>query len=488
MHFIRASASIRQLSLLSYQASYSVARNFTIAACRADTTQPISQEITTRHDSLAPIRKRLGGANGITIETTGNKANVWLGDNELYLLEHQRTLKLPYAYLRDACLCPLCKDPHSKQRSFRTGDIPNNIRPTWVKWNGKELSIKWDNDIPGYTPDHISVWTRAYLKNPIVDTHDQNGFPKDGPLFWGQSKMNRLQHWVSFEDYVNDDHAFTASMQNLKRLGLIFVKDVPEFREMVEQIATRMGPLRNTFYGSTFDVRNVPKAKNVAYTNQFLGFHMDLMYMNEPPGYQLLHCLENSCSGGESLFGDSFRAAAKMKKYTPRQYQVLSEHRLGYEYNHEGHIYHNKRPVFEVDPETKRLLHVNYSPPFQSSIPSPAGKDHDAGFVEEIVGALKTFTTHIDSEEATFETKLAPGTCVIFDNRRIVHARRQFDASEGSRWLAGAYVDTDALLSRFAVCKRNHRETWESSKPASNKPTSSETVDLPKVWEVENDS
>jgi len=381
----------------------------------------------------------------------------------------------------------LCKDPHSKQRSFRTGDIPQDIRPSWIKWDGEELSIKWAKDIPGYSTDHVSIWSRQFLKKPIVDTHDRSRLPRDAPLLWGQSKMNWLQHWVSFEDYVNDDFAFTVAMRNLKRMGLIFVKDVPESREMVEKIATRMGPLRNTFYGSTFDVRTVPEAKNVAYTNQFLGFHMDLMYMNEPPGYQLLHCLENSCSGGESLFGDSFWAAAAMKKEAPKKYQLLSEHCLGYEYNHENHIYHNKRPVFELDPKTKELLHVNYSPPFQSPIPSPDGKDHDAGFVSELVEAVRTFTTKVDSEKATFEMKLAPGTCVIFDNRRIVHARRQFNASEGSRWLAGAYVDTDALISRFAVCRRNHPKAWGWSEFTSKKPASLDTLDLQKRWEREND-
>ncbi|KAJ5874973.1 uncharacterized protein N7529_003403 [Penicillium soppii] len=465
MNFTRASRLLRQKSTSSYRVlSYSVARNFAAAASRADVPRPL---LYKRTKSQVPARRELCTSDGVFIEPTENKENVWLGSGELYLLDNKKPIKLPLAYLRDACLCPLCKDPHSKQRTFRTGDIPQNIRPRWIKWDGKELSIKWANDIPGYSTDHTSVWTGDYLKRPIFNTHERAHSPDDGPLLWGQSRMNRLQHWVSFEDYVNDDHAFTVAMKNLKRMGLIFVKDIPESREMVEKIATRMGPLRNTFYGSTFDVRTVPQAKNVAYTNQFLGFHMDLMYMNEPPGYQLLHCLENSCSGGESLFGDSFSAAHAMKMEAPQMYQLLSEHCLGYEYNHESHVYYNKRPIFELDPVTKELLHVNYSPPFQSSIPSPDGRDHDVRFVSKLVHAIKTFTTKIDSTSATFELKLAPGTCVIFDNRRIVHARRQFNASKGSRWLAGAYVDTDALLSRFAVCKRQHPEAWRWNEATS---------------------
>ncbi|CAG7915859.1 unnamed protein product [Penicillium olsonii] len=383
---------------------------------------------------------------------------VWVERDELYLLSQQRTLKLPFAYLRDTCLCSACKDQHSKQRSFRTGDIPRNIRPRSIKWDGSQLSIKWVNDIPGYASDHTSTWSVEILHKPIADTHEKRYL--NAPLKWSKKMMDQRQHWISFDDYINEDSKFAAAMQSLRRTGLVFVDNVPESRDMVEKVATRMGPLRNTFYGSTFDVRTVPEAKNVAYTNQFLGFHMDLMYMNEPPGYQLLHCLENSCSGGESLFADTFRVANYMKKRYPEQYRLLCEQRLGYEYRHEDHIYHNKRPIFEIDPKTRELLHVNYSPPFQSAIPSPDGKDHDAQSVGRFIAAIDLFTKLLNSKNGMFEFKLKPGVCVIFDNRRLVHARRQFNASEGSRWLAGAYVDTDALLSCFAVSQRNHPRTW----------------------------
>lgn len=454
------SAPFWRLSSSSRILSYSVARrNFIASARQADkpTLVPRSLEFTEKSPIYQDGQSSKPKLFQISLESVGN---AHLAQDELYLLSKTRNLKLPYAYLRDTCLCPLCKDPHSKQRSFRTGDIPKDIHPRWIRWDGEHLSIKWANDIPGYGSDHESIWRHDFLKNPIVDTHDQRPLSGKAPTKWSRQTMSENQHWISFDDYISHDAKFAAAMQSLKRMGLIFVEDIPQSREMVEKIATRMGPLRNTFYGSTFDVRTVPEAKNVAYTNQFLGFHMDLMYMNEPPGYQLLHCLENSCSGGESLFADAFRAAALMKAEHPEEYQLLCDQRLGYEYKHDDHIYHNKRPVFEIDPRTNDLLHVNYSPPFQSAIPSPDGKDHDPKFVGEMQAAINLFTKQLDSKNAIFELKLKPGVCVIFDNRRVVHARRQFNASEGSRWLAGAYVDTDALLSCFAVSKRNHPQAW----------------------------
>lgn len=375
------------------------------------------------------------------------------------------SISLNYTYLRDLCKCPQCVDRYSKQRNIRTNDIPTDIRPRHIKWDGEHLEIQWATDIPGASPDHISRWHHSYLQKPTLNTHDlHNALNK--PVTWDRKNMEKHQHWVSYEDYMTNDAKFAASMRNLQYAGLVFVKDIPDSREEVEKIATRIGPLRNTFYGMTWDVRTVPEATNVAYTNQFLGYHMDLMYMNEPPGYQFLHCLENSCDGGESLFADAFRAASKMRRSHPKEFKELTERKMGYEYVHDDQIYYNERPVFELDESSKHLRHVNYSPPFQSAIPI-RGKLR----FQPLKEALDVFTQMLESNEMTFDLKLNPGECVIFDNRRIVHARRHFNTSTGSRWLAGAYVDTDAVLSRFNVTSKKQPDAWWGAGPTKHNPS-----------------
>lgn len=379
----------------------------------------------------------------------------------------ERPFYLPYYYLRDLCKCPQCVDPHSNQRSFRTHDIHTSIHPRRVTWDGQDLEIQWNNDIVGYDREHTSRWPYHYLRDPINNTHDTT-HPNMKPFLWNAADMEKYQHWISYEDYMHSDKKFTRAMKSLASLGLIFVKDIPSSREMVEKIATRMGPLRNSFYGSTWDVRTVPEAKNVAYTNQHLGFHMDLLYMNEPPAYQLLHCLENSCEGGESLFADAFNVADRMKKTFYQDYKVLIMKKLGYEYVHEDSIYHNTWPVFERDPITKNLRNVNYSPPFQSAIPTserPDGSGQTLEGYRSFKRAMTRFTRDLESKESVFQLKLNPGECVIFANRRVVHARNKFNTTNGSRWLAGAYVDEDAMLSRFAVCRKNDLEAWMQSDP-----------------------
>jgi hypothetical protein len=49
------------------------------------------------------------------------------------------------------------------------------------------------------------------------------------------------------------------------------------------------------------------------------------------------------------------------------------------------------------------------------------------------------------------------GECVIFNNRRVLHGRKAFDAEGGERWLKGAYVDTDVLMSRWRVLNEKYK-------------------------------
>ncbi|KAJ5233107.1 hypothetical protein N7468_006063 [Penicillium chermesinum] len=364
-------------------------------------------------------------SHGIEVDFHGNNGFLTVHPNALHLKFRHGERPLSYFFLRDLCQCRVCKDPHSKQRNFRTSDIPLDIKPQKVEFNGKIVRLKWADD-------HVSEWGLSYLIRHMPKSNPPIRYK---PYTWNAERMKEIQHWVSFDDYISDDKKFATAMKNLHFLGLIFVKDIPDSREMVEKIATRMGPVRDSFYGKTWDVRTVPEAKNVAYTSQFLGFHMDLMYMNEPPGYQLLHCLENSCDGGESLFTDTFFAARRFKD-TPELYQALLDLKLSYEYDHDNHKYYQTRP---------------------GPLPTNPGKKWGLR-----MKALKQFEEFMAEETAMFELKLNPGECVIFNNRRIAHARRQFNTATGSRWLAGAYVDTDAVRSCIAVSQAHHGDVWKS--------------------------
>ncbi|PYH47993.1 putative Gamma-butyrobetaine hydroxylase subfamily [Aspergillus saccharolyticus JOP 1030-1] len=414
-----------------------------------------------------PNDPRLLGDARIPIEIKSDDIQyIRVDEDRLIIKQHGRkAFTVLYHTLRDACRCTTCVDSSTKQRNFRTTDIPLDIKPQSIRVLGKLVTIYWD-ETAERGGIHKSSYTINLMKNGVLGPLLQSAASvRRWRHLWNRKEIEKIVHWIDYRDYMQEGEEFARALQSLAETGLIFVKNIPESRSEVEKLATRLGPLRNTFYGPTWDVRNKPNAENVAYTNQFLNFHMDLMYMNEPPGYQLLHCLKNSCDGGESLFADTFHVARSMYKSKRPLWKALTKMHLTYEYNHENHFYTNTWPVFQLEqpppPEgvMRRVTRVHYSPPFQGRVTDRYADPQEWALATR---ALKYFAQKLEDPRNAFELKLDPGQCVIFENTRVVHARRAFNTNQGDRWLAGAYVDEDAVLSRIRTAARSqaHRGLW----------------------------
>lgn len=120
---------------------------------------------------------------------------------------------------------------------------------------------------------------------------------------------------------------------------------------------------------------------------------------------------------------------------------------------------------------------VNWSPPFQapflvntgSGVSSPTSpyypqeQDDDIAAFRTYIEAIRYLKNKLEGDHAVFEKKLEPGTAVIFNNRRIVHARRAFQNQGGERWLRGAYFDTDVFRSRLRVLEEEQRPEQKPS-------------------------
>ncbi|KAH9217177.1 hypothetical protein DL95DRAFT_386638 [Leptodontidium sp. 2 PMI_412] len=360
-------------------------------------------------------------------------------------------------FLRDSCTCPKCIDPSSTQKQFQTSDIPATIRADSVKVqkNG-DVTITWENDIPAFGPDHISNFPAKFFEivGTVKGKLKDRSFNSRKSRLWDSSRISQELQFVNFDDYMTDDKHLYRALKNLNVYGLLLLRNVPESEASVAQIAGRIGTIRDTFYGRTWDVKSVPKAKNVAYTHQFLGLHMDLQYMSDPPGFQLLHCLKNTCKGGASLFSDSFFAADHLSE---RDATTLSTINLAYHYRNAGEHYYYERPVIEYSGHHVQTTHgkkpaikfVNYSPPFQATI--PITKPNQGFAFPKLARALRIFAERVESPRNLYEYRLKEGECVMFNNRRVLHGRREFEPGNGERWLKGTYIDTDVFNSKWRI-------------------------------------
>jgi gamma-butyrobetaine dioxygenase len=479
-----------------------------VLAARSFSTSPTKSQEANKYDSLAPwLRQKLQShevkknpieffdeGHGVEDELDWDISRPWpfrqvaapvkVGSDGLSWLP---------LFLRDSCPCPLCVDPSSKQKNFQTTDIPTRIdvASSRVLKNG-DTQIRWRNDLPGFV-NHVSVFPESFFK-----LHSsQSEFNMDRslnmlPRLWDRKRITNEFEYIDYEDYMTEDKHLHRALLNLVKNGLLLLRNVPESEKSVENIALRIGNIRDTFYGRTWDVKSVPQAKNVAYTQKYLGLHMDLLYMANPPGIQFLHCIKNTCAGGSSLFSDSFQAAASLD---PTDFTTLSRNEVQYQYRNAGEHYFFSHPVIEhtghirgqtgqntlpeqvdcdeLGPEDsklgleaqwrarnlQRILHVNYSPPFQANFMPWIDSGNELDFVAftRLKRALYRFAQRVEHPTSLYEYRLQEGECVIFNNRRVLHGRRQFDAGAGERWLKGAYVDTDVFMSRWRVLDEKFR-------------------------------
>ena len=221
--------------------------------------------------------------------------------------------------VRDSCCCRLCVDPSSQQKLFQTADVPTSIAGRIDNEHGEAnrasttgtdddkrvvATVSWVNDVPAYPAEHRTELTAEMLASMAVlssssSSHSTKsptvrapGKAKDSRIPWTAADMARAVQWFDYDTYIRSDETLFAILEALRVYGLAFIRGVPDsvLKEgeqpgeavTVESIAERIGSLRNSFYGRSWDVRSVPGATNVAYTHHYLGLHMDLLYVTQP--------------------------------------------------------------------------------------------------------------------------------------------------------------------------------------------------------------
>jgi gamma-butyrobetaine dioxygenase len=200
-------------------------------------------------------------------------------------------------------------------------------------------------------------------------------------------------------------------------------------------------------------------------------------YLEHPPRFQVLHCLRNRVKGGKSLFVDALHAAYSL---SVEDIEVLASTPVAFHYENEKHHLYGAHPTLELaeaSPYTSMtttnvieegsslgsassalnalngriITHVNYSPPFQAPLPPNTPPS--------FFGAFARFEALLRQPAARFEYRLQEGDAVLFDNRRMFHARGPYDAQqEGAavhdRWLKGGYFEADEVMDKRRMLMR----------------------------------
>ncbi|KAG5731565.1 hypothetical protein E4T56_gene5462 [Termitomyces sp. T112] len=329
----------------------------------------------------------------------------------------------------------------------------SNVKPIegGVRILDDGIAIEWTDGHKSHF--HISFLERYSSRENLVAFHKQVAKKP-----WNNRTITQTRDLSILYESLQTSEGMLAALEQICRYGLLFVKDVPHIETSDEKcelstLADMFGHIRTTFYGRLWDVRNVRNSKNVAYTNLALGLHMDLLYLEHPPRYQILHCLRNRVQGGQSLFVDAIHCATLLQKTHPSDFDILATTPVAFHYVNDGHHLHREHPTIELaDPASGSppgmISHINYSPGAQAPLPLSTP--------DAFYPALKHFTEILNNPSNVHRYTLQEGDAVIFDNRRILHARTAFfngrdKEGETDRWLKGCYLEADDLLDRKRV-------------------------------------
>ncbi|MEM7489023.1 MAG: TauD/TfdA family dioxygenase [Pseudomonadota bacterium] len=237
------------------------------------------------------------------------------------------------------------------------------------------------------------------------------------------------------------DDGLRAWLRDTKADGLTVVTGLAGVGAGVA-LAERIGFLRRTNFGTTFEVVSKPDPNNSAYTADALPLHTDLPNQEVPPGYQFLHCIENGAEGGGSLFADGVALAEVLRAEDPDAFALLSAVAIPFRFHDAAVDIRTRRPVITLDHDD-RVVELRWNAHIADVFDMPADT------LPAYYRAYRAYMALTRDPRFVLETRLAPGEMVVFDNRRILHGRGAFDPATGRRHLQGCYVDRGEFDSRL---------------------------------------
>ncbi|MDO6479461.1 2-trimethylaminoethylphosphonate dioxygenase [Shimia thalassica] len=343
-------------------------------------------------------------------------------------------------WLRDNALDPETRDPGNGQRLVTLADIPANTTMSDATTVGEGVSVTFQPE--GKTVVYPVDWLARHAYDRDLATRQQ-GWVRDGVSVWDASngQINRQP----LHDLQNDPAVLAGWLAAASEFGFAIATDGPVASGALLDVVKLFGFVRETNYGTWFEVRTEVNPTNLAYTGLGLQGHTDNPYRDPVPTLQLLYCLENSAEGGDSILVDGFRVAQALRDENPDGFALLTQYCARFEYaGSEGVCLRARKPMIELTPDGE-LVAIRFNN--RSSAPIV---DVPFDKMEAYYAAYRRFGELVDDASMEVAFKMVPGECVLFDNTRLLHARHGY-SGEGARWLQGCYTDKDGLLSTLAA-------------------------------------
>jgi len=346
--------------------------------------------------------------------------------------------KFNYMWLRDNC--PTAHDKDSRHRMFDILKVSKDINPKkyTINTNGK-LEIEWSEG------DHTSHYDINWLRENCYTIKNKQKYISPYKL-WDNSLQNDIKSIsIDCDEIMSSNEGLVKWLKLLHFKGIAIVNNAPTKEKSAFEVLNRISHTRETFFKTPFEVINVPKPNNSAYTAHALKNHMDLPWFENPPGYQFLHCLINSANGGDSSAVDGFAVAEYLRENEKDIFDTLVSVPLKFrdkDYTQQSH-----RSFYA--PAVSLTKDGDFND-IRFSVATMDALDCHPDVMDKVYSAHHRFGNLLHDDKFVIRFRLNPGDIYSFNNRRVLHGRTAFDPNSGHRHLQGYYIDRDEIIGRLS--------------------------------------
>ena len=350
--------------------------------------------------------------------------------------------KFNYLWLRDNC--PSAHDKNTRHRMFNILKVSTDINAKKYNINEQgKLEIEWSEG------EHISYYDLKWLRENCYTIKNKKRYSSPYKLWDSSLQKNLDLIQIDHDEILNSENGLIKWLELLHHQGIAIVKNAPSADKSALPLLNRISHTRETFFKTPFEVINVPKPNNSAYTAHALRNHMDLPWFENPPGYQFLHCLINEAEGGNSSAVDAFAVADYLRNNEKEIFEILVNTPLRFRDKDYTQVAH--RSFYA--PAITLTKDGDYND-IRFSVATMDALDCHPDIMEKVYKAHHRFGNLLHDDKFQIKFKLEKGDIFSFNNRRVLHGRTAYNPNSGHRHLQGYYMDRDEIIGRLNFLKK----------------------------------
>ena len=336
-------------------------------------------------------------------------------------------IKLNSLWLRERLSGPDYVDQNNMQRLYEPSLLDEDLSVKEISLDDQFISLRFSDGAEG----KISI---EEINNEIKNI---DLIPEK--KIW--TKTDKLQ--IFDNDKIQEDRDNLIQMlESFYQYGYVIIENTKAEENEVINFAEKIGPVRTTNWGKLFNVVSKPNPNDLAYTALELKSHSDNPYRKPVPGIQLLHCIANESTGGDSSLVDGFSVSEYLKEYHIDFYEILTQTNVNFKFTDVDVILENKSKLIELDSDGN-FKQISFSGRLDYV---PLLKEEN---LKIFYKARKCMYELCNSDQFKIKFRLSKGMIAMFDNLRTLHGRTKFDPNTGFRHLQGCYIDHDATEGKL---------------------------------------